>query len=110
MRRRHDGVERAEGQVPSKVRPALTGVAARGFRTRRLLHESPGERVGGLLWCAGIVGAGSFAFANVILHAFVYGSKAWVSTPATVACLLMTVVSMGAAILGSIVRSAGGGR
>ena len=83
---------------------------ARGFRMRHLLGAAPNEKVGGLLWRAGIVGAGVSAFANVVLHALVYGSKAWVSTPVTVACLVLAIGCMGVAIFGSIVRSLGRGR
>jgi len=84
--------------------------ARRGFRTRHILDVPPGERLARLLWRFGMAGAGASAFFNIVLHAFVYESKAWVATPESVACLAVTVVSMGVVVVGSLVRSMDGRR
>ncbi len=93
------------------MRRTLHGHAAgRGFRTRHLLHASPAERRGRFLWIIGLVGGAGCAALNILVHMLVHKSKAWVSTPETVACLFGMVVFMGVAVLGSIVRAVGGGR
>ena len=94
---------RREGQGVGAAR-------GRGFRTRHLLHTPPGERAAHLLWVVGLVGGVGCAALNIIVHMLVYRAKYWVSSPETVACVIGTVVFMGVAVLGGLVRSLGGGR
>jgi len=83
---------------------------ARDYWARRLVHSPHDGKAGQLLWRAGIAGTIAAAFLNICIQWFGYGSKGWVTTPATTALFLLTVVFMGAAIVGSILRSHGGGR
>jgi hypothetical protein len=83
---------------------------ARGFRTRHIVDAPAGSRAAQFLWRLGIAGTIGFAALNLLIHVVGYRSKEWVSTPATTACLVGALVCMGVAVLGSLVRSAGGGR
>ena len=90
--------------------PSAAKRKARHYWARRLVNSPRGGKTGQLLWRVGITGTVAAAFLNICIQWFVHGSKGWVSTPITSSLLILTVVFIGMAVVGSIVKSSGGGR